>query len=205
MTTMVLRLLVVAAVAAVALAEERRAIAILSHSTKNVKGNVTFVQTDDGVVTVTGIIEGLKPGSHGFHIHEKGDISSCINAGGHFNPDKVNHGGPTDAIRHVGDLGNIEAGENGVANISIRDRVISLTGRNNILGRSVVVHSDKDDLGKGGFEDSLTTGHAGTREACGVIGILSPVTPWHNSASTARFGPAIFLSTAVLLAVSYLM
>ena len=27
-----------------------------------------------------------------------------------------------------------------------------------------------DDLGKGGFEDSKTTGHAGGRAACGVIG-----------------------------------
>lgn len=33
------------------------------------------------------------------------------------------------------------------------------------------VHADPDDLGKGGFEDSKTTGHAGGRLACGVIGI----------------------------------
>lgn len=34
----------------------------------------------------------------------------------------------------------------------------------------VQVHADPDDLGKGGFQDSLTTGHAGGRLACGVIG-----------------------------------
>lgn len=82
-----------------------------------------------------------------------------------------NHGAPTDEVRHVGDLGNIYAEDNGVAQISITDNIISLTGRNSIIGRAVVVHSDADDLGRGGFSDSLTTGHAGTRVACGVIGI----------------------------------
>ena len=33
--------------------------------------------------------------------------------------------------------------------------------------RAVVVHEGVDDLGVGGFADSLTTGHAGGRLACG--------------------------------------
>lgn len=33
------------------------------------------------------------------------------------------------------------------------------------------VHADEDDLGRGGFPDSKTTGHAGGRLSCGVIGI----------------------------------
>ena len=33
-----------------------------------------------------------------------------------------------------------------------------------------VIHADVDDLGKGGHELSKTTGNAGGRLACGVIG-----------------------------------
>jgi Cu-Zn family superoxide dismutase len=39
-----------------------------------------------------------------------------------------------------------------------------------LLGRSLIVHQDKDDLGRGPFEDSLTTGHSGARIACAIIG-----------------------------------
>ena len=52
-----------------------------------------------------------------------------------------------------------------------QDSFISLTGENSILGRSLVVHADPDDLGKGGHELSKSTGNAGARQACGIIGI----------------------------------
>ena len=89
---------------------------------------------------MTGEVKGLTPGKHGFHIHEFGDYTSgCVSAGSHFNPFKKQHGGPTDENRHAGDLGNIEAGADGVAKIDIVDAQIPLEGPNNILGRSVVV------------------------------------------------------------------
>jgi hypothetical protein len=80
------------------------------------------------------------------------------------------HGGPTDAVRHVGDLGNVIAGADGVAKVNLTDNMISLQGVTNIVGRTIVIHADEDDLGKGGHELSVTTGNAGGRVACGVIG-----------------------------------
>eukprot|EP00256_Glycine_max_P056403 XP_014623908.1 uncharacterized protein LOC100780008 isoform X1 [Glycine max] len=93
----------------------------------------------------------------------------------HFNPFKKDHGAPSDDKRHAGDLGNIAAGPDGVAEISIRDRQIPLTGVHSIIGRAVVVHADPDDLGRGGHELSKTTGNAGARVACGIIGLQSSV------------------------------
>lgn len=138
----------------------------------SVKGVVTFTEIDGGQTKVEGEVTGLSPGLHGFHIHQFGDYSSgCGSTGGHFNPAGKEHGGPKDDNRHAGDLGNIEADDSGVAKIDITDAHIPLSGDNSIIGRAVVVHKDGDDLGTGGFEDSKTTGHAGARLACGVIGI----------------------------------
>lgn len=121
---------------------------------------------------VTGEVAGLGKGLHGFHIHEFGDnTNGCISAGAHFNPHSKEHGGPTDQDRHVGDLGNVEAGDNGIAKVKITDKVISLEGEHSIIGRTLVVHADPDDLGKGGHELSKSTGNAGARLACGVVGI----------------------------------
>lgn len=84
-----------------------------------------------------------------------------------------NHGSQTDRERHVGDLGNIEANDQGEVIINITDERISLSrSKYNILGRAVVIHADVDDLGRGNETDSLTTGHAGARVACGIIGTL---------------------------------
>lgn len=141
-----------------------------------VSGTVFFKQpTEGGPVTVTGEIKGLTPGEHGFHIHQYGDTTNgCISAGPHFNIDPKNHhGGLASAVRHNGDLGNVLANDQGVATIKITDSKISLVGGSelDIKGRSLVVHEKKDDLGQGGNEESLKTGNAGGRLACGVIGV----------------------------------
>ncbi|KAL3280014.1 hypothetical protein HHI36_017522 [Cryptolaemus montrouzieri] len=137
-----------------------------------VKGTLFFNQEAQGPVKVTGELSGLGKGLHGFHVHEFGDnTNGCISAGAHFNPGNKQHGGPKHDERHVGDLGNIEAGADGVAKVNITDTIISLKGENSIIGRTLVVHADPDDLGEGGHELSKTTGNAGARVACGVIGI----------------------------------
>jgi len=74
----------------------------------------------------------------------------------------------------VGDLGNVVVKEDGEADFTIDDKLVSLFGDHTVLGRAVVVHADEDDLGRGNASDSKTTGHAGGRLACGIIGFVDP-------------------------------
>ncbi|MFW5972911.1 MAG: superoxide dismutase family protein [Bacteroidota bacterium] len=131
-----------------------------------VRGTVTFTEEDDGV-RVHAVVVNLPGERHGFHVHEFGDCSApdAESAGGHFAPHDRPHGAPDDPAeeRHVGDLGNIEADEDGNAEYERVDEVIELEGENSIVGRSVVVHAREDDL------ESQPTGEAGARLACGVI------------------------------------
>ncbi|PIO54339.1 hypothetical protein TELCIR_24301, partial [Teladorsagia circumcincta] len=53
-----------------------------------------------------------------------------------------------DEIRHVGDLGNVRAGPDGVAHFEIKDHLVKIHGRDTVIGRSLVVHAGTDDLGK---------------------------------------------------------
>lgn len=108
---------------------------------------------------------------HGFHVHVNGNVSNqCTAAGGHFNPLNITHGAPWDTSRHVGDLGNLEV-KCGRIRAIVRDLEISLNSRddNSVLNRTLVVHAQVDDLGKGNESDSLTTGHAGARLGCCVV------------------------------------
>ncbi len=138
------------------------------HPTKGnqVTGTVTFTVVDGGVRVVADL-EGLKPGEHGFHIHEFGDCSAPdgSSAGGHFNPTKKHHGSPDSLDRHVGDLGNITAEANGRAHYDRTDKVIDLNGKDSIVGHSVVVHEKADDF------VTQPTGNSGARVACGVISV----------------------------------
>jgi Cu-Zn family superoxide dismutase len=111
----------------------------------------------------------LPPGEHGFHIHKAGDLrgEGCKLACDHFHKGPpTTHGGPPSSggHRHTGDLGNVS-----MANPNRRYLLKNLTTEE-LFGRSVIVHADPDDLGKGPFEDSKTTGHSGRRIACAVIG-----------------------------------
>ena len=132
------------------------------------EGHFLFKQEPGKPVLLVGRVTGLTPGKHGFHIHEFGDLSDgCASAGGHYNPDGVDHGDIDKG--HAGDLGNIIADENGTAEVSLVLKRVDLHGDRNIIGRALVVHADEDDLGKGGDAESLKTGNAGDRLGCGVI------------------------------------
>lgn len=144
-----------------------QAVAVL-HPTEgnNTTGVVHFVDSGAGIRVIADV-EALAPGPHGFHVHEFGDCSAPdgASAGGHFNPEDMPHGAPTDTQRHVGDLGNISADDTGVAHFEWTDSLLSFTGVRSIIGRGVVVHAEEDDF------TSQPTGAAGARLACGVIGI----------------------------------
>lgn len=129
-------------------------------------GVVTFSKVKDGIRIIADFKD-LSPGVHGIHIHEFGDCRADdgSSAGGHFNPHVKAHGAPDAQERHVGDLGNIVADENGVAVLDVVDPHPALDGEHSIIGRSVVVHAEADDF------QTQPHGAAGGRLACGAIGL----------------------------------
>ncbi|KAL7289891.1 hypothetical protein TKK_0016282 [Trichogramma kaykai] len=135
---------------------------------ENIKGVVRFVQTKEGCL-VDGTIDGLSTGPHGLHVHECGDISKgCESVGDHFNPNNTQHGGPNDlpSNRHVGDLGNINADNDGRATFRLVDKLLNV---HDIIGRSLVVTEKADNLGRGDTISSKIDGDSGKRLACGII------------------------------------
>ncbi|MDT3679020.1 MAG: superoxide dismutase family protein [Burkholderiaceae bacterium] len=129
------------------------------------RGTVDFTQRGDDVL-VAASFSGLTPGAHGFHVHEKGDCSAPdgTSAGGHFNPTGKPHGDPMQAEHHLGDLPMLQADANGNARLNATIRGASLRGgATNLVGRSVVVHAQRDDF------RSQPAGDSGSRVACGVI------------------------------------
>jgi superoxide dismutase, Cu-Zn family len=130
-----------------------------------VSGTASFAQVGDKV-RVIAEVNGLSPGAHGFHIHEKGDCSAPdgTSAGGHFNPTAKPHGNPDHAEHHAGDMPQLIANAAGIATITAYLDGITLgEGANNIVGRSIIVHAAPDDF------KTQPTGNSGARQACGVI------------------------------------
>ena len=136
-----------------------------------ITGEVIFSESPTGT-KVYAIFTELPKGKHGFHIHKAGDLrgEGCKAACDHFHMGaKTQHGGPPSPTsknhpRHTGDLGNLTGPKDEVTyllkGVTLED----------LWGRSVIVHEDEDDLGKGPFEDSHTTGHSGKRIGCAIIG-----------------------------------
>jgi Cu-Zn family superoxide dismutase len=130
------------------------------------KGEIMFHQMGDKV-HITGEITGLKPNAkHAIHIHEKGDLSApdLMSAGGHYNPDKHIHGGPTTSPVHAGDLGNLQADADGKAKMDLTVDDITLGGdKNDVIGKAVIIHAKEDDF------KTQPTGNAGGRIGGGII------------------------------------
>jgi len=145
-----------------------------------IKGTIDFEEKGTKVI-IRGTLKSdtYRNSTHGIHVHEAGDLSDkCMGACAHFNPYGTKHGGPDSKERHVGDLGNIHFDARGVAKFHMEDHLIKLRGtKANVIGRALVIHEDPDDLGLGGHKDSLTTGHAGKRITCAVIGYSKRMQP----------------------------
>ncbi|MGM5470859.1 superoxide dismutase family protein [Flavobacteriaceae bacterium LMO-SS05] len=137
-------------------------------SGSQVSGTVFFKEAE-GVVTMTAIINGLKPGAHAIHIHETADCSSPDgkSAGGHWNPTGQPHGKwKSPEGFHKGDIGNLEANADGKATITMAtDEWCIGCGDTNkdILGKGIIVHEGVDDF------VTQPTGNAGGRVSCGGI------------------------------------
>ncbi|MBQ7328375.1 MAG: superoxide dismutase family protein [Oscillospiraceae bacterium] len=121
-------------------------------------GCVQFYQ-ENGCVLIVAKISGLprksKAGFFGFHIHE-GDTCTGTDfsgTGSHYNPSDQAH------PKHAGDLPPLLECQ-GNAYLSVRTDRFSVM---DIIGRSVVIHSDPDDF------YSQPAGNAGKKIACGVI------------------------------------
>lgn len=136
-----------------------------ARSGSKLSGKALLTETEGGVHVVL-TVEGVEPGEHGSHVHEKGDCSAPdgASAGGHFNPHGHDHGLPGAHKRHLGDLGNIAVGQDGKGKLEITAPGANLKpdDPHSFVGRSIIVHEKKDDGGQ-------PVGNAGGRIGCGVI------------------------------------
>lgn len=161
-----------------------------------IKGTITFTQiSHKSPIRVDIKLNGVEPGYHGIHVHEKSvkqlckkkSIDCCLEAGSHFNGgNKIwkptyKQGTPHGSWRynnnrHIGDLcNNIYANHLGEVSFTYYDNLISLDINHPhcIIGRSIIIHENKDDEG---FDysidriiESKITGNAGSRIACSNI------------------------------------
>lgn len=136
-------------------------------SDTQVSGSATFTEKN-GVVTFTANIQGLTPGEHAIHIHEKSDCSApdASSAGGHWNPTFKKHGKWGSSEYHKGDIGNFiaDAKGNGTITFSTDEWCIGCEDETkNIVGKSIIVHKGADDF------TTQPTGNAGGRVACTAI------------------------------------
>lgn len=157
----------------------------LTHIEMKSVGSVAVFNTDtikgEAVAKAVGrstqldvVFTALPKGAHGFHIHTAGDLrgEGCKGACAHWHVGSAAtaHGGPpgSPGPRHTGDLGNIEIPE-GKAEFKATYTLRGISPAD-LWGRTLIIHADPDDLGKGPHDDSHTTGHSGSRIGCAIFG-----------------------------------
>lgn len=133
----------------------------------SVSGTATFVQAYGKVKMVLSLYIPSKANSSvAVHLHESG---ACGNMGkdahGHWNPTNQSHGKWGSGSFHLGDIGNVALDAQGHGSMELVTSLWTIGGsaNNNIMGKSVIVHSGMDDY------VSQPSGDAGSRIGCGVI------------------------------------
>jgi superoxide dismutase, Cu-Zn family len=125
----------------------------------------------DGVVHIAARAEDLPSGFHGFHVHTTGrcEAPGFTSAGGHFNPTGATHGD------HAGDLPSLLFNADGEATLETATDRFSLSDLRDADGSAVIIHSGRDNFANiparygGPDQETLSTGDAGSRAACGVV------------------------------------
>jgi superoxide dismutase, Cu-Zn family len=127
-------------------------------------GSATLQQTNTGVL-IRLELDGARPGTRAFHIHETGrcEPPTFQSAGGHYNPDGRQHGMNNPHGKHAGDLPNLHIPEDGQLTIEVLAPTVTLAELLAGDGTALVIHEGVDDY------QSDPTGEAGGRYACGVI------------------------------------
>lgn len=136
-------------------------------SGSTMSGTATFTEKN-GKVYLVADFNGLAPGVHAIHIHEKSDCSAPdgSSAGGHWNPTFQSHGKWGVGSYHRGDIGNFAVNENGEGKVIFETDEWCIgcnDPKKDITGKSLVVHADPDDM------HSQPAGNAGARIACSAI------------------------------------
>ncbi|MBG9456863.1 superoxide dismutase [Lysinibacillus sphaericus] len=132
-------------------------------------GNAYFEEEDNGV-KMTLALSGLPAGKHGIHIHSVGKCEppTFESAGPHFNPTSKEHGKDNPKGYHLGDLPNLEVGEDGKVDLNFLAEGLTLekNAANSLLregGTTLIIHESEDDY------KTDPSGNSGARIACGII------------------------------------
>jgi superoxide dismutase, Cu-Zn family len=157
--------------------KDRRAVAVLENADGDRVG-VAFFRERHDEVEVSAAVWDQTPGFHGFHVHTVGrcDPPTFTSAGGHYNPTGADHGD------HAGDLPSLLVTEDGSARLAFVTDRFSIRDLLDEDGSALIVHSNRDNFANipdryqssesdapGPDEETLSTGDAGSRVACGVI------------------------------------
>lgn len=134
-------------------------------------GTVALEDSPYGLV-LTPALNGLAPGVHGFHVHEKGSCAPAPDAsgkvvaagaaGGHLDPQQTRRHGPPWGDGHLGDLPALTVIADGTAAQPLLAPRLKAA---DLRGRALMIHVGGDNHA----DQPQPLGGGGGRMACGVV------------------------------------